>query len=177
MGKGIHGTWGLKLAQEAEDVRTHCDGYQARFRDRLCYSQYPGLSKGIRSVFLSGWVRNRGMSAILRYQVAKLVLSNVWSARPAKTKDGAYSPGGASSEAPTACSDQSAHRLHSCLSSQMYEASGQADQVLGGQGGVRKGLFLYRCSQPSIFIKTKYAQALAFLSPAELLWYLLQQGS
>lgn len=94
MGKGIHGTWGLKLAQEAEDVGTHCDGYQARFRDRLCYSQYPGFSKGIRSVFLSGWVRNRGMSAILRYQVAKLVLSNVWSARPAKTKDGAYSPGG-----------------------------------------------------------------------------------
>lgn len=82
MGKGIHGTWGLKLAQEAEDVGTHCDGCQARFRDRLCYSQYPGLSKGIRNLFLSGWVRDRGMSAILRYQVARLVLSNVWSAQP-----------------------------------------------------------------------------------------------
>lgn len=51
--QGIHGVCGLKLAQQAVDVGTGCDGCQVRFRDRLCYSQDPGLSEGMS---LSGWV-------------------------------------------------------------------------------------------------------------------------
>lgn len=54
MDKGIHCAWGLELAQEAADVRTLCEECQVRFRDRLCYSQYPGLSEGMRGLFLRG---------------------------------------------------------------------------------------------------------------------------
>lgn len=54
MDKGIHCAWGLELAQEAADVGAGCDECQARFRDRLCYSQYPGLNEGMRGLFPSG---------------------------------------------------------------------------------------------------------------------------
>lgn len=64
---------------------------------------------------------------------------------------------------PTACSNQSTTQPHSRLSqvgSLMTRSPDMRD---------RKKLFLHRCSQPNIFITTsKYAQTLAFLSPAEL---------
>lgn len=59
MDKGVHCAWGLKLAQEAADVGAGCDKCQARFRDRLCYSQYPGLNEGMKGS-VSKWEREVG---------------------------------------------------------------------------------------------------------------------
>lgn len=39
--RGIGCAWGLELAWEVADVGASCEECQARFRDRLCYSQYP----------------------------------------------------------------------------------------------------------------------------------------
>lgn len=39
--------------------------YLEPHHSRLCYSQYPDLSEGMRSLFPSGWVRDRGMSGTL----------------------------------------------------------------------------------------------------------------
>lgn len=94
----------------------------------------------------------------------RLVLSTVWCAQPRpKTECGKFcSPGRVCGGPPTACSNQSTtHSRLSQVGSLMTRSPDMRD---------RKKLFLHRCSQLNIFITTsKYAQTLAFLSPAELL--------
>lgn len=57
------------------------NAYLKPLHSRLCDSQNAELREGMRNLFLSGWVRDRGMSGILSHKEATLVLSTECSAK------------------------------------------------------------------------------------------------